>query len=222
MVVSRQAYGEQVKRHYLPGLPPAEKEKSEIVRIPYERGYDNRRSPRAWARGELVLVPPAVWSMQSRDRRRVRNLLSHARDPESVGAVMTLVTAVASAFASPAIDAAKPLLAVDAVQRRYAEDRRRRQVRDDAARAASTDPLAPDLVRGRYASSVHSTFDEGSKLLSDADLTRAPPGDRPLWMDRELKDQPARREHKDELAAKALRETLEIIERMKLRHGRDR
>ena len=94
LLVSRDQYGEQVKRWYCRGLPPAEKETWQVVKREYQKGYSRLHSPRAWTADKLVLVPPDVWKLGRNDRRRVRELLRRAPDPESARVVIDLVAAV--------------------------------------------------------------------------------------------------------------------------------
>jgi hypothetical protein len=156
LLVERAVYGEQVNRWYVRQLPPGEKLRWEIQRIPYERGYDRRRSPRAWRTSDLILVPPAAWTLHKHDSRTVRKMLAHASSPEGVGAVMTLVKSTASALVFPSNQPTAPKLSREVTRDWYREHAARVQARDDAARAATTDLIDPPSEGGRYSSSDHA------------------------------------------------------------------
>jgi hypothetical protein len=192
LLVSRAQYGEQTKRWYVAGLKPAEKLTWNIDRIPYEKGYDPRSSPRAWSEGELALVPPAAWALRPRDRRTVRNMYAHASDPESVAAVMQVVATVAASLQSPVNRSERPLLSRAAVAAHYAEMSRRRQVVSDAARAATDEKIDRPAEGGRYASSVLVDNRAPPKLLSESELNANTSAGLPVWIEREHKDRTAR------------------------------
>jgi hypothetical protein len=92
MLISRDEYGEQTKRFYFRGLPPAERERFAIS----TRGGIRKRHPvapigtRAW-RDEVAIVAPSAWS-PTRPRRRRGPIRSRTRrhDPstESLGAIL--------------------------------------------------------------------------------------------------------------------------------------
>jgi hypothetical protein len=192
LLVSRAQYGEQTKRWYVAGLKPAEKLTWSVDRIPYEKGYDPRRSPRAWAESGLVLVPPAAWALRPRDRRTVRNMYAHASDPESVAAVMQVVATVAASLPSPVNRSERPLLSREVVAAHYAEMKRRRQAVSDAARAATDEKIDRPILGGRYASSVLVDNRAPPKWLSDSELNANTSEGLPAWMEREHKDRESR------------------------------
>jgi len=94
LLVAREIYGEQLNRWYARGLPPADRQKWEVKKIGAYQSYSRSRSPRAWTGRKLVLVPPEVWQLRRADRRSLRGLLTRASDPEGVKRVMQLVAGV--------------------------------------------------------------------------------------------------------------------------------
>ncbi len=146
LLVSREAYGEQVKRFYVRGLAPAAERNSwQIEKVPHERGYDRRRSPRAW-QGNVSLVPPEFWSEHQHDKRTVNRMLAHAGDPESVRAVMDVVSNVVRELTYNR--AAKPLLSRESVLSHYREQAARVRARNGAARAATVNSPGPPSEGG--------------------------------------------------------------------------
>jgi hypothetical protein len=93
LIVAREIYGEQRNRFYARGLPAAEREKWEVKKLGSYKSYSRSSSPRAWTDRKLVLVPPDVWKLRRADRRSLRGLLIRASDPEGVKRVMGLVAA---------------------------------------------------------------------------------------------------------------------------------
>jgi hypothetical protein len=212
--VARAAFGAQVKRWYAKGLPPAEKERNEIVRLPYQRGYDPRRSPRAHSRNNQDLFPPGFWTEHEHDKRIVDRMLAHARDPESVSAVMAVVMPLARGLAfNRSGEAApdRPIPSREAMQSWYREHARKA---NDAAGAASTNLSSPTASVGRYSSSVHSTSNETRQLLSDQDLARAGPTELNALRERNQSERDARQGARAETVLRIQRETQEIIARM--------
>ena len=221
LVVSRQQYGEQTKRWYVAGLKPLEKLTWSIDRIPYEKGYDRRRSPRAWTDDGRALYPPEFWAFQKRDRRTVRNMYAHASDPESVEAVLQVVATVAASLPSPINQPERPLLSRDVVVAHYAEMRRRRQAVSDAARAATENKLAPHSGEGRYASSVLVDNRAPPKLLSESELIANTSEGLPAWIERERKDREARGRADAAKRSRSLTWIEQWAERMKQRLKRE-
>ncbi len=91
LLVAREIYGEQRNRFYARGLPKADRQKWEVRKVAKYQTYDRSRSPRAWSGRGLVLVPPEVWQLSRTDRRSLRGQLLRASDPEGVRRVMGLV-----------------------------------------------------------------------------------------------------------------------------------
>jgi len=175
VLIQREQYGRQKNRWYVPGLPRPEKLDWEIERIPYQKGYDKRRSPRAFRADGRALYPPDLWAGRPRGMRAIRNAYRHASDSDSVRLVDALV------FARPHASAMslnrhllnpipqKPQMSREEQAARVAK------IRDDAARAATAINTDPLLSGGRCLSSVHTN-------------SRPPPAlsehDRWLWAQR--------------------------------------
>ena len=155
LIVAREIYGEQTKRWYARGLPAAEREKWEVIKIAKYKSYDRARSPRARTDRRLVLVPPDVWKLSRTDRRFLHGLLTRQPDPEGVRKVMGLVADTLRKAGSSLLVSAPPkaVLGVEQVRewyRRYAERSR--------ARTTSPTPdqdLTPTSEVGGYVSSGH-------------------------------------------------------------------
>lgn len=156
ILVSREAYGEQVKRWYMRGLAPLDKLRWEIDRRQYEPGYDRRRSPRAWTSSKLILVPPALWTTGHRYRRTLRALLRNATDPESVAAIIAEASGQASASASSVNRGASAPPQRDASAAHDAIYEQGRVAANDAAAAASFSSSSSPSERERYRSSGHT------------------------------------------------------------------
>lgn len=155
MLVAREAYGEQRNRWYIRGLPRAEKESWKVLSQSGEKGYSRSSDPRVWKSSKLVLVPPEVWRLGRGDRRTIRRDLGRASDPEAVGRVMAMVSALASRKSQSSLigPAARPVLTREQVLESYAMAARRSK-----AASGSERPLispSPPSEGGGYISSVH-------------------------------------------------------------------
>jgi hypothetical protein len=155
MLVAREAYGPQLNRFYVRGLPAAEKESWTVVTQSGERGYSRARDPRVWKSANLVLVPPEVWSLGRGDRRTIRRDLGSATSPEGVARVMAMVHELAARKSQSSLlgPAARPVLTREQVLESYAMAARRSK-----AASGSERPLispSPPPKGGGYASSVH-------------------------------------------------------------------
>ena len=195
LLVARDVYGEQRNRFYARGLPVADKQKWEVTKLAEYKSYDRARSPRAWSGRGLVLVPPEVWQLSRTDRRSLRGLLSRAPDPEGVARVMGLVadTIRNAGRAYPVSAAPEGRLTREQVAEWY-----RKNAERASARTSLTEPsdhLPPSSEAGGYTSSEHSQGELMPEQLQEAD--------RKSW--------------REGRKAKALRESMEIIERMRLK-----
>ena len=193
LTVAREIYGGQRNRWYARGLPPAEREKWEVKKVGSYQSYDRARSPRAWTGSKLVLVPPEVWQLRRVDRRSLRGQLLRASSPEGVARIMRMVADVIrhGNGNSDAPGAPKALLTRDAVVQQYQQFALRSRERE-ALRLSAPD-LPPSSERGGYVSSEH----EQGELM-------------PLELAR------ARRKEWDEARKrKAIKDSMEIIERMR-------
>ena len=157
VLVAREAYGEQVKRWYVRGLPPAEREQWDVVKLSAYKPYNRFRSPRAWKDGNLVLVPPEIWAASRIDRKNFMRLAAHATSPETSTAIAAEVLKLAGTIgANLSLSApAKPALSVEQVKRWYAEHAARASARPSIFSASGSLP-SPSKGRG-YACSEHSS-----------------------------------------------------------------
>lgn len=193
LTVAREIYGEQRNRWYARGLPAADRQKWEVQKIGKYQSYDRARSPRSWTERKLVLVPPEVWQLRRTDRRALRGQLLRASDPEGVARVMRLVSdAISSARTRFDVSAApKALLSREAVVRQYAAAAERSKAR--TALPESDSSITPSSGEGGYVSSEHNQGE-----LMPLELSRA-----------RRKEWEARRKARD------IKESMEIIERMR-------
>lgn len=155
MLVAREVYGEQTNRFYLPGLPPAQKESWNVLTQSRSTGYSRASSPRAWKRGDLVLVPPTIWQLGRADRRTLRRDLGRASSPEGVARVMAMVSEVLARRDQSSLlgPAARPVLSREQVVESY----RLRAVKkfDASASEPTSQSPSPPSEGGSYVSSVH-------------------------------------------------------------------
>ena len=193
LTVAREIYGEQRNRWYARGLPPSERQKWEVKKIGEYKSYSRARSPRAWTGRKLVLVPPEVWQLRRTDRRSLRGQLLRASDPEGVARVMRLVAdALGHGNRSSGLSAApKALLTREAVVAQY--QRFAAKSRERAAHQISDSDTTPTSEVGGYVSSEHKQGE-----LMPLELSRA-----------RRKEWEARRKARD------IKESMEIIERMR-------
>lgn len=185
LVVTREAYGENVNRWYVHGLPAAEGENWDVVKVATYRAYSRWSSPRAWKQGNLTLVPPEIWRMRRIDRRKFAQMMSHAGSPESAHAVAQLVSTIAQgkAFRPSQLTAPEGLSIREATQAWYREMARREQARTSSLDRSKDLPPVPG--QGGYSSSVHTQGELLPKILTDEELLAIGPSGKPRWMERE-------------------------------------
>ena len=214
LMVAREVYGEQVKRWYARGLPAANRERWNVLKLKEYKAHDRATGPRAWTRGKLVLVPPEVWTLRRNDRRSLRALLNRAPDPESVHKVMAVVSQVVAArdLQSSVLASGRGKLTAAQVREWY--DRRK----SSAAERRSVDPSLPDVHPSSggegYVSSEHAQGELMPKVLNDEALMELGPSGRPRWEERQAADerQIARvNEERKTRNRKALAEALESL-----------
>ena len=136
----------------------------------------------------VIVVPPEIWREVRHDRRKLRALMRMRTTPETVEALATVVQRTAAKLQWPFIDAPPSTLPVSAVLKRYEEDRKRGQIREDMAQAASADPTNTSASDEHCMSSVQSGSSDKRELLSDEDLARAGPSGQAVRQERELRD----------------------------------
>ena len=189
LMVAREVYGEQVKRWYARGLPAANRERWNVLKLKEYKAHDRATGPRAWTRGKLVLVPPEVWTLRRNDRRSLRALLNRAPDPESVHKVMAVVSQVVAArdLQSSVLASGRGKLTAAQVREWY--DRRK----SSAAERRSVDPSLPDVHPSSggegYVSSEHSQGELRPRQLSEEQLLEPGPSGRERWRERQEADE---------------------------------
>jgi hypothetical protein len=156
MLVGRDAYGAQVNRFYMPGLPPAESKSWDVHTKSGAKGYSRATSPRVWKSANLVLVPPEIWALGRADRRTLRRDLGLARSPEGVARVMAMVSEVLarrlqSSLIGPAV---RPVLNIDQVREFYVRMAKRKA--DASVSEPTSQSSSPPSEGGSYVSSVHT------------------------------------------------------------------
>jgi len=189
LMVAREVYGEQVKRWYARGLPAANRESWNVLKLKEYKAHDRATGPRAWTRGKLALVPPEVWTLRRNDRRSLRALLNRAPDPESVHKVMAVVSQVVAARDLQSSVLASGSGKLTAAQVREWYDRRK----SSAAEQRSVDSVMPDLHPSSggegYVSSEHSQGELMPRQLSEEQLLEPGPSGRERWRERQEADE---------------------------------
>lgn len=200
LMVAREIYGEQRNRYYARGLPKTERLKWEVRTIDQYASYSRYRSPRADIGRKLVLMPPEVWRLSRTDRRSLRGRLLRASDPEGVAKVMGLIAdTLRNAGRKLLVSAAaKPLLTREQVAGWYKQMAERKEAR--TALPGSDSSITPISEMGGYVSSEHTQGE-----LMPLELTRA--------REKEVREARKRR---------AIKESMEIIERMRQRSKGER
>lgn len=193
LLVAREIYGEQRNRWYARGLPPADRQKWEVQKIAKYQSYDRARSPRAWKSGRVVLVPPDVWRLCRADRRSLRGLLLRQPDPEGVRKVMGMVADVIGKAGNRFTVSAPPkaVLSRADVVAWYQRNAERSKARTIVT--GSESDLPPLSEAGGYTSSEHS---QGELMPRELERER-----QKEWLDAKKR--------------RAIKESMEIIERMK-------
>lgn len=155
LLIAREKYGENLNRWYAKGLPQIDRQKWQVVKREYEKGYDRQSSPRAWKAGRVVLVPPEAWRLGRLDRRRLRAALRGVADPDQMPAVAELAGKLASARSLDSLLTASPQLlpSREQIEEFYVNQRARRGRRRGAASFDSSS--SPTSEVGGYASSEH-------------------------------------------------------------------
>ena len=157
VLVAREVYGEQVKRWYSRGLPPAEKQSWEVDKHAMEMPWRRASGARAHRSGNVVLVPPEVWRLRPTERRLLRREYASATSPEGVERVMGLVAA-ALAGQTRQFNLTEPAagrLTREQVQAWYQEMARKRKARTETGSAPGS--YSPPSEGGGYLSSGHSS-----------------------------------------------------------------
>ena len=179
LLVARALYGEQVKRWYARGLPPAEQLKWDVVKKAMQKPWRRRTGARVRTGSKIILVPPAIWSLDGDRMKEYRAAAEAASSPEeAIANRRRLAELVAGASAHLILDApAQPALSREEVQRFYASMAARKNKGASATAAAALHPST--LLGGGLRSSGHitppGTAADGAPKLLDWLHSGAPP-----------------------------------------------
>ncbi len=162
ILVARAVYGEQVNRWYMHGLPGAEKMRWDVVKKAMQKPWRRRTGARVRTGKKIILVPPAIWSMDGDRFKEYREAAAAASSPEKVIANRRrLAEIVAGATSHLILDApAQPALTREAVQRFYAGMAARKNKGATEKSAAALNPST--LLGGGLLSSRRSLLTEGT------------------------------------------------------------
>ncbi len=162
ILVARLFYGEEVKRWYARGLPAAARWRWDVVKRAMQKPWRRRTGARVRTGSKIILVPPAIWSMDGADRMKVYREAMTASSPEEVSAnrrrLAEIVAGAASAFKLTA--PAQPALTREQVQTFYVSMAQRKRARASETAGAALSPLQP--LGGRLLSSRQSSTPEGT------------------------------------------------------------
>jgi len=215
LMVAREVYGEQVKRWYARGLPPAARERWKVLKLQKYQPYDRARSPRAFTASKLILVPPEIWQLRRSDRRGLRDLLNRAPDPESVHKVMSLVHQVVAERSLLSPIHLPPAAKSTAAQVREWYDR----LKSSAAEQRSVDSVMPDLHPSSggegYVSSEHDGNVIEPRPMTDEELGAIGASGKPRWMERLAEDEARIARENEQRKARQRRSLAEALESLR-------
>ena len=192
ILVAREAYGENLNRWYARGLPKADRRKWNVIKLSKYKPYDRRRSPRAWKRGDLFLVPPAYWTATRATRQAIRKTMAIATSPELAAAIQTVVAGMAGA--SPGS---------------LPSDRNR-----TPRSGAPFKNISPSFEGGRYLTSRLTQGELIARARSDPALLETGSSGRPVWMERELDRLKGSDDANEARRRRVVEESMSIIERL--------
>lgn len=208
LLVARDKYGENTKRWYIRGLPPAEKRSWKIERVD-RRGarakrFDWRSAPRAWRADGAELRPPEAWSNYGHnDRPKLTVTHDAAREPEQAEQIREVRETTSAATQLPLIAAASaapypPVTFGERQLQREADyqERERKRNEEEQRRAeliASARALSKESVQA-LTRDLDNKDPPKPQIRSDEALQRAGPDGRQEWEKRELEDRAKRRE----------------------------
>lgn len=185
LLVSREVYGEEVKRWYSRGLPAAERKDWTVVKAKFGKGYDSASSPRAWKGDNLILVPPDAWAMYRIRKRDVLRDLALARTPEMAAGIAELSQTLGAALSIDRPREARPKRVTPE------RDRTVRVLREMAAKGSedarsATENLTPNPLGRGLQSSIHSESSETPPAAVPDPMLEIGASGRPRWQEREL------------------------------------
>jgi hypothetical protein len=170
ILVARAVYGEEVKRWYARGLPGAERMRWDVVKRAMQKPWRRRTGARVRTGSKIILVPPAIWSMDGDRLKEYREAAAAAVSPEQVMSnrrrLAEIVAGAASAFRLTA--PAQPALTREQVQTFYASMAQRKRARASETAAAALNPstlLGGGLLSSRHISPPGTAADGAPELL---------------------------------------------------------
>ena len=172
ILVARAVYGKETKRWYARGLPPAERMRWDVVKKAMQKPWRRRTGARVRTGGKIILVPPAIWSMDSDRMKEYRATAATASSPEEVEGnkrwLLDLVAGVAkhSNLEAPAQPAPKQQVSREF----YIEMAKRKHAGASATAAPVSDPST--LLGGGLRSSVHSGNAPPAAIPPDEELAK--------------------------------------------------
>ncbi len=169
ILVARAVYGAEVKRWYARGLPDAERMRWDVVKKAMQKPWRRRTGARVRTGKKIILVPPAIWSMDGNRFKEYREAAAAASSPEqAIANRRRLAQIVAGATSHLILDApAQPALTREAVQRFYAGMAARKNKGATETSAAAPNPstlLGGGLHSSRHLSSFGNSHDEAAEL----------------------------------------------------------
>lgn len=179
IMVARAVYGEQVKRWYARGLPAAERLRWDIVKKAMQKPWRRRTGARVRTGSKIILVPPAIWSMDGDRMKEYRAAAAAASSPEeAIANRRRLAEIVAGAASHLILDApAQPALSREAVQRFYASmaARKRRGATETSAAALTPSTLLGGGLQSSRHSGAAPPAPDGAVALEEWLHSGAPP-----------------------------------------------
>lgn len=193
ILIARAVYGEQTKRWYARGLPPAERLRWDVIKKAMQKPWRRRTGARVRTGSKIILVPPAIWSMDGDRMKEYRAIASSATSPEEIEGnkrwLLDLVAGVAkhSNLEAPAQPAPKQQVSREF----YIEMAKRKNAGASAIAAPDLNPST--LLGGGLHSSVHSGNAPPAEIPPDEELAKLKRvGIELLLM--KIEDKPAREE----------------------------
>lgn len=191
LVVARAAYGSDLNRWYVPGLPKLPREPWEIQRVAMQKPWRKWTGARTRNGRSLVLVPPELWRLSIPERRAYRDSYNAAVTPEAARIVVERMRAAIEEN-SRRLDYSKPADRPSDIAAR--DEYRRRTLMRQAAGVhpqSGSGSSPPNLFRGSYTTSDHSGNAPPAGVDEQTWLLELGPSGKPRWMERELRDSDA-------------------------------
>lgn len=172
ILIARAVYGEQAKRWYARGLPPAERLRWDVVKKAMQKPWRRRTGARVRTGSRVILVPPAIWSMDGDRMKEYRAIAAGATSPEEIeGNKRWLIDLVAGVAKHQNLEApAQPAPKQQVSREFYIEMAKRKNAGASASPVA--DPNPSTLPGGGLRSSVHSGNAPPVEIPPDEELAK--------------------------------------------------